>query len=359
MELSKECEVCTQKTKSGLCRICRSVLPKLRLRHQTEVDHGQIIREFKRRYTGVSILLGLSGGVDSSYLAVLAAEAGLNISAFHFDNGWNTALASKNISNIVNKYDIPLKTKIMDWPTFKGLQKSFIMAGVPDVELVTDHAIFSTMAEALLEKPNSVLLSGANFATEHYVSRKFTWHKLDGRNISSINSLFEKVDLSKYPSISVLDWARLRAKSVGARIETPLNDFPYRRDLAVDFLSKKAGFVDYRFKHEESLFTKIYQRSILPKKFGYLKIVDHLDCLLRNNELRKDEVRIKLTQFREYDPMNDYDFNFFLSKLSLTRKQWSGLLRERPRKHSDYPNNGKLISGLAAAGKLLGKRGSQ
>jgi hypothetical protein len=353
-----ECDVCLNSSVQALCTTCEAVKPRLDNFKKQEFDHGYAVDQMRKQYNGVPVTIGLSGGVDSSYIVALAAEANLDIKVIHFDNGWNSGLACNNIANLINKSNLNLNTIVMHWPTFKRIQRAFLFASVPDVELVTDHAIFAVMSRTCLQDKERVFLSGANFTTEHHVSEDHTWHKLDIKNIKAIATHFEDVDFDRYPSVSPWTWIHLRARSSGARIDTPLNEFWYRRDYAVSYLTENCGFSDYKFKHEESTFTKIYQRTILPSKFSYIKVQDHLNCLIRNGELTKAGAKEKLREFTDYSINDDYEFRFFLNKLDLSFRDWERILSDPPKPHSAFKNSHSLISLASYAGKLLGLRGS-
>ena len=316
---SSECMICLNNAETEYCSVCLSALPRLDelARYPSKIDEH--VEYMRSHYEGKEIVIGLSGGVDSSYIALLCGLADLQPRIIHFDNGWNTALANRNIAQLIKRFNWTLETYVMNWDTFSSLQRSFLKASVPDIELVTDHAIFAIMIDMNRNLgKNAIVLSGNNFATEHEVSEKFTWHKTDIKNIRHINKCFEDVSLKQYPSVNLWKWIISRLGLGGLKIEAPLNKLCYRRSDAIVALEEFVDFNDYEYKHEESLFTKVYQRIILPKKFGYVKLKDHLNCLLRNNEIDKTTATKKLKDFLSYDPMDDFEFQYFLLKLSLT-----------------------------------------
>lgn len=337
------CTTCLNFSKSELCNTCYATKARLQAFHTLPDNPEHLLQYLAAIKSNLQkdekVLVGVSGGVDSSFIAVACGEVGLPTQLIHFDNGWNTQLASRNIKNIVDKYDFNLHTYIQHWQTFKSLQRSFLFSGVPDIELLTDHAIFSILARYLVENKNiKYVLSGSNFTTEHGLCDKFTWNKWDTKNIIDINQKHENISLENYPTISMFKWIYHRKISRRQKILVPLNCFYYKRSVALDYLGEKVSFLDYEFKHEESLLTKVFQRIILPKKYSYYKIKDHLSALIRNNEISKREAQIRFDNFKDAS-IDDYEMNFFLAKLELTDSDWRNIIQSNIKRHDDYSNN--------------------
>jgi len=357
-----ECKICLNIVVDQLpiCGVCKVVEARMMGVHRLTKDISKPIESMfkatevgKKAHHKFDAIVGISGGVDSCFIATLCGEAGLNIKLIHFDNGWNSSLANQNIDNIVRKYHFPLESYVMPWPIFRSLQRSFLLASVPDVELITDHAIFSYMAKIATQELAPVLFSGANFATEHGLDERYLWNKLDSLNIKDINRRHENICLDKYPMISPLKWFKHRFLSSNCRIATPLNDFWYQRREAARIMSALHGFKDYEFKHEESYFTKFYQRVILPQKFGYVKAKDHLNALIRNREMSKSHAQSKLGAFGDLGGVANYETKFVCDKLGMDEEDLASILKSKPVRHSQYRNLGivmrpslKLLSAL-------------
>ena len=333
-------------TRAAVCDVCKSVEGRLGQIHQFGSSLDDLLGKMqdikKSLKHSEKVLIGVSGGVDSSYVALAAGLVKLPVVLIHFDNGWNTQLAVHNINSIVNSFNFELHTVIQDWDTFKSLQRSFLFSGVPDIEVVSDHAIFSILLDFLNQRKDiRYVLSGGNFATEHGLDQRYVWSKWDQKNIRSINANFDNTSLAKYPTASLWRWSYYRSLSRKQKVLSPLNAVYYQRSYAVQQLSAQLGFVDYEFKHEESLITKVFQRTILPTKYNYYKIKDHLSALIRNKECSKPEALEALERFRS-SKINEYELEYFLDKLDLSRAAWDKILHDDPREHSHYKNS-KLV----------------
>lgn len=144
-------------------------------------------------------IMGLSGGVDSSYVALLAKQLGLRPLAIHFDNGWNSELSVMNIENIVNKLGFDLFTYVINWEEFRDLQLAYLKASVVDIEAITDHAIFATLTRLAGEKGIKYILSGTNVQTENTLPKSWIFPKTDHINIQSIHKAYGTVPLKTFP----------------------------------------------------------------------------------------------------------------------------------------------------------------
>ena len=84
----------------GLCHHCE----RYDATHQDRLFHNQpeklqdLIANIKERSgKKYDCSIGVSGGVDSTYVALLTKQYGLRPLAVHLDNGWNSEVAVSNI----------------------------------------------------------------------------------------------------------------------------------------------------------------------------------------------------------------------------------------------------------------------
>src|SRR5262245_2490812 len=206
---------------AGVCSECTRAERLLALVPQTEEEArarlDAIAAKVRAKGAGheYDCVVGLSGGVDSSYVALLAGELELRTLAVHFDNGWNSEIAVSNIHELCESLDIDLMTYVINWDEFRDLQRSFLLASVIDVELVTDHAIFAAMLQLAREHDIPFILSGMNVATEAIMPLAWAWRKQDHRNIKAIHDRFGTVPLKTFPMCGPLRWAALRYTPLG------------------------------------------------------------------------------------------------------------------------------------------------
>lgn len=325
----------------GICNYCRQYTLQEqefnRKKQAGEMELARLIQTIKKEGRGkpYDCILGVSGGVDSTYLAYKAKEFGLRPLAVHFDNGWNSELAVNNIERIITRLNLPLHTFIVDWDEFRDLQLSFLKASVVDIELVTDHAIFTQMYKFALKYNIRYILSGTNVATEFILPRHWIHHKWDHINIRSIHRQFGSVPLKTYPLFtSFLKW---RISWKGIRSVSLLDYMHYDKEEAKSLITKELGWRDYGGKHYESVFTRFYQGFILPAKFGIDKRKAHLSNLICSGQITREQALGELKHPAYPDEIKNSDYQFVLKKLGLTHHQFDGILKREVKKHSDYP----------------------
>lgn len=345
-------------SQQGVCSICKDTLPllanfKFSPREEAQNLNGLSIA-IKRRSSGkYDSILGLSGGVDSSYVAFLAHKMNLNPLCVHFDNGWNSEIAVKNIRKIIDKTGFDLTTYVIDWPEFRDLQRAFFKAGVIDIEMLTDHAIFASLFKIRRQHRISTVLSGTNFATEHGMPNAWLWHKTDWRNIRAIHKRHGSRPLRTFPRMSTLHWLLMKEFNFGGHFEEPLNNVSYFKQSAMATLRDYFDWQYYGGKHYESVFTKFYQAYVLPEKFGVDKRKAHLSALIRNGELSRDDALQELAQ-PLYEPAElRRDTDFVLKKLGFEAEEFESLISAEPVPHREYPSDRWLVDPLIKIGKKL------
>lgn len=288
-------------------------------------------------------IVGMSGGVDSSYVCYLAHKMGLNPLCVHFDNGWNSKTAVSNIKKIVDKCGFDLETYVINWPEFKDLQRSYIKAGVIDIEMLTDHAIMATMFQLRKKFRLKYVLSGTNFMTEHSMPEKWTWRKQDLKNIKSIQRLFGTRKLKDYPTMGSVKFLLMLKMGWGGVFVELLNNVNYNKEAAMQTLQSEFGWEYYGGKHYESVFTKFYQAYILPTKFNVDKRKVHYSCLIHNGDITREEV-LEILKLPLYDPLElANEKEFVLKKLGFTEAEFDKIIGEQPKPHSYYGSDQKLI----------------
>jgi N-acetyl sugar amidotransferase len=287
-------------------------------------------------------LIGLSGGVDSSYIAYLAGENKLNPLIVHFDNGWNSELAVNNIKKIVTKYNFDLHTLVVDWEEFKDIQLSFFRASVPNIEMVTDHAIIATLFKIANVYKINYILSGSNIVTEGILPSSWGYDASDFRHIKEIHKLFGKKRIKTFPRLTLTSYFYFllirRMKKVNI-----LNYLDYSKEVAIQTLEREVGWEYYGGKHFESVFTQFFQAYVLPTKFGFDKRKAHLSSLICSGQISRaralEELKMPLYSESQLTEHKEY----LLKKWEISAEEFDTIMSEIPKNHMDYPNNKKLI----------------
>lgn len=288
-------------------------------------------------------LIGLSGGVDSTYVALLVKQLGLRPLAVHLDNGWNSELAVSNVENIITRLGFDLYTLVINWEEFRDIQLSYLKASVVDIEVVSDHAIFATMYKLAKEHKTGYIISGTNIVTEHIMPPSWLYKKMDFTNLKDIHRQYGKVKLKTYP---YFDFKKFVYYSSVLRLSpiSILNYVPYNKKVVKEVITRELGWRDYGGKHYESIFTKFYQAYILPEKFKIDKRKAHLSTLICSGQISREQALVEL-EHPLYDPSQlRSDKEYVIKKLGLTDEKFADIMALPPKRHEEFKTDQHLKS---------------
>ena len=349
--------------RQGICNHCldydRVVLPRKRRINQLQESLAQLAKKIK--YDGkdkdYDCIIGISGGVDSTFLAYLTVEKlGLRPLAVHLDNGWNSRQAVRNIKNIIKRLGIDLHTHVIEWNEFRDLQRAYFKASVLDIEATTDHAILTLMYNTAAELGVKYILAGSNLWTEKIIPKSWTFNKNDLTNILAIHRRFGELTLDTFPRLGLSRLLYLRHKE---HIKTfyPLNFIDFNKNRARETIEKQLRWLDYGGKHHESVFTRFYQGVILPKKFGIDKRRAHLSSLINAGQMSREDALKELALPPYPLEQQEMDQSFVTRKLGFSQEEFEEYLHTPPRSHFDYPTDpwSKLDRKYLAPGSYLRK----
>jgi N-acetyl sugar amidotransferase len=328
---------------NGVCNYCSGFVSRLGKMCPSTEDRsrlrGAFLEKVKASGKGrdYDCIVGVSGGVDSSYALYLAVEHGLRPLAVHLDNGWNSELAVHNIASLVDALGVDLYTHVIDWEENRDLQLSFFKAGVVDIELLMDNAMLALNYRQAARYGLKYILSGSNAATEGMIMPP-SWnnYKYDARNIRDIHRRFGSVPIRTHPVISTFGYVYYELVRKIKWISF-LDYFEYNKKTAIEDLSVKVGFREYPYKHYESVFTRFYQGYILPEKFGIDKRRLHLSALIACNQMTREEALELLEKDPYPDPkIRDEDRIFVMKKLGFTEQDFRNYMNSSKIEHEVY-----------------------
>ena len=303
----------------------------------------QVKKDRKKSNSKYDLIIGLSGGVDSSYLAFyVKEELGLNPLAVHVDAGWNSELAIKNIEDIVEALDIDLVTHVVDWKEMRDLQLAFFKSGVLNQDIPQDHVFMASLYETAKKNKIKYFFAGHNFATESCLTRGWTSRAQDLVNLKDIHKKFGKIKIKKLPLSGFFKTNIYYPYIYGLKIIFPLNYIHYSKDDALEFMKKRFKWRYYGGKHYESRFTKFFQSYYLPVKFKIDKRKSHLSSLILNNEITRDEALNELTK-KPYDETIKRDIEYIAKKLRISTEEFNNIISQNPVPHSYYKSDEKYF----------------
>ena len=329
----------------GVCNHCKLIadnrdrywLPDERGRAKLEA----LIAEIKQAGWGrdYDCIMGLSGGVDSSYLAMKAHEWGLRVLAVHIDGGWNTQIAVRNIERMVAELGFDLYTFVIDWEEMRDLQIAFLKAGVPNQDVPQDHAFFAGLYREAARQRIRYVLTGGNYATESILPAAWGYSAMDLIHLRAINMQFGSRPLRKFPQLGFFYFNFYLPKIKKVRIVAPLDLMPYSKSEAIRELHHKFGWQYYGGKHYESRFTRFLQAYYLPTRFGFDKRRAHLSSLVASGEISRERALAEMQQ-PLYEPAElEQDKEFVLKKLGLNEREFATLLSAPLRQHCELPTD--------------------
>ena len=340
---------------SGQCNCCRDAIER-KPHEWWPGPEGvsrtqQLVSMLKREGQGRSydVMLGLSGGIDSAYLAHLASRKyGLRVLAVHVDGGWNSEPAVRNIESMVRGLGIDLYTYVVEWQEMRDLQLAFLKASVLNQDIPQDHAFFATLYRTAGKFGIRHFLSGVNFASESVVPPGFGYPSMDGMHARAVQRKFGNGPLKTYPFMSMLEFIWLTRVRKVLTVHRPLNYLNYDKEQARIELMREYGWRDYGGKHSESRFTKFYQEIYLPRKFGFDKRRLHLSSLIVSGQLTRSEALTELAEPIISEQQARRDIKFVAKKLGQDVTGLVALIDSPPISHLDYPNQLVLHSRLMA-----------
>lgn len=280
-------------------------------------------------------IVGLSGGADSTYLALLAKQRGLRPLLVHFDYGWNSEIAVGNIEQAVKNTGFDLYTFVMDWPEFKDILRAYFKASVLDLDVPADHMIFGALYQMANKSGIKYLLSGNNVQTEFTLPRTWNYNKFDIVNLRNIYKSFGNKKLKYFPALGLWQHAYYNLVKNINSVQL-LNNLNYNKESIKKAISDELGWRDYGGKHHESVFTRFYQGYILPVKFSIDKRKAHLSNLIFSGQLTRNEALLELAKPTYDYKLQQQDFEYVAKKLDFSLEEFKSILELPNRNHEEF-----------------------
>lgn len=300
-------------------------------------------------------VIGVSGGVDSSYLAYIATQKGLRPLAVHMDNGWNSEKAVQNIKNITDKLGIDYESFVLDWEEFKDLQLAFLRASVPEAETPTDVAIPAAIHLVAARHGVKYILNGGNITTEGILPKSWHYNVKDLKYFNHIQKKFGRKRLKSFPTFGYKREAYYKLVK-GMRIVYPLNLVSFVKSDATKLMQEEFGWRSYGGKHHESGYTKFIQSYYLYEKFGIDYRRAGLSVQICNGETSREAALLELESL-PYDPATiEAEKGYVAKKLGVPRDEFDEILNLPPRWYSDYPNDQKMLGMIYDVYRLVFKK---
>lgn len=340
----------------GECHYCNNFDETIRPNWRTDDRGTKELAELAQRIRSDSVssefdcIIGLSGGLDSSYAAYIAVEKmGLRPLLFHVDAGWNTDQAVGNIEKLVDGLGLDLYTEVINWEEMKDLQAAFLRSGIPDQDLPQDAAFFSSLYKFARQHRIKHIITGSNFSTE-CCREPEEWGGylgIDKRLFRDIHRRFGKRPLNTFPLTDILVYKLFYQKLLGMKVHHPLNMVPFIKKEAEDELERRFGWQRFQHKHHESRFTRFYEDYWLPNKFGFHKRRAHFSSLILTAQMTREAALERISRPEMDQHFLKQEFEYVAHKLDLTVTELQAIFDSPNKTYRDYQNKRWLI-GLGA-----------
>ncbi|HEY6124755.1 MAG TPA: N-acetyl sugar amidotransferase [Steroidobacteraceae bacterium] len=346
----------------GVCDHCRTfrseIAPNWHTDARGRADLDRIVEEIRKAGKGrdFDCIIGMSGGIDSSYLTCIAKEQlGLRPLVFHVDAGWNSQIAVNNIEKLIDKLGLDLYTEVIDWEEMRDLQLAFFKSGVPHVDTPQDHSFFATMYNFAEKHDVRYILTGSNYSTE-CVRNPMEWmyYQSDSIQLRDIHKKFGTRPLHNFPITSILRHKVYLRYVKRIQVVAPLNYVPYPKEEAMRVLEQRFGWQPYPQKHFESRFTRFYEAYWLPTRFGYDTRRVQFSSLILTGQMTRDQALEKL-RHPAYDPETiAHDFEYVATKLGIGVPELQSYLEAPKRTYRDFKSQQAIYLLGARVMRLLG-----
>ena len=302
-------------------------------------------------------IIGLSGGLDSSYAAYIAKEVmGIRPLIFHVDAGWNTDKAVGNIEKIIHGLNLDLYTEVINWEEMKDLQTSFLKSQIADQDLPQDYAFFSGLYKFAKKNKINYVLTGGNFSTE-CCREPEEWGGFPGIDVTLVKDIhrkFGKRPLKTFPLVDILSYKIYYKYVLGMEVFKPLNLVPYIKKDAEQLLQEKFGWEPFQHKHHESRFTRFYEDYWLPRKFGYQKRKAHFSCLIFTGQMTREEALERVSKPELSEEFLQKEFEYVANKLDMSVSDLEKIFEGENKTYKNYKNKMGLIKMGAQIMQKLG-----
>jgi len=331
---------------NGMCNHCHTY-DRLVREHIVDGEAGhkrllKLVDSIERAGRGkkYDCIIGVSGGVDSTYVAYLVKQLGLRLLAVHLDNGWDSELAVKNIEETLKRLGIDLYTEVLDWEEFRDLQAAFLKASTPDSEIPTDHTIVAILGNIAAKLRIKYILIGNNVRTETHLPRAWSQGHFDWKYIRELHKRFGARPLKTFPHF---DFFTYYLRMLTQKRIAILDYVNYSKKEALRVLQDELGWRYYGGKHYESIYTRFYQGYILPVKFGFDKRRCHLSSLVCSGEVTREQALEEL-RIPTYSPsMQEEDREYVAKKLGFTDEEFTAIMNAPKKSYWNYPSYGQFM----------------
>jgi len=347
----------------GVCDYCNNfkntIKPSWHTDEKGAEELGHLATKIKKEGEGKDFdcIIGLSGGLDSSYAAHIAVnKMGLKPLLYHVDAGWNTDQAVGNVEKLVDGLGLDLYTDVINWQEMKDLQLAFLKSGIPDQDLPQDAAFFSSLYKFARKNKIKYVITGSNYSTEccREPEEWGGYPGIDKTLILDIHQKFGNKVLKSFPLVDILIYKIIYQRLLGMQIVKPLNMVPFMKKDAEKELNELYGWLPFQHKHHESRFTRFYEDYWMPRKFDFHKRRAHFSSLIMTGQMTREGALERISKPEMDEHFLKQEFEYVANKLGVSVKELQDIFDLENKTYRDYRNKRFLIGLGAKAMTILG-----
>lgn len=332
----------------GNCNHCNNYFERIANRIYAGEESDEELEHFiskikkagkNKRYDCV---IGVSGGIDSSYVAYIAKKKGLKPLLVHLDNGWNSEISEQNIKNLAEILELDYENFVLNWDEFKDLQLSFLKASIPEMETPTDNAIPGALHKIAAKYGIKYIISGGNFATEGILPKTWSYNAKDMKYFKHIHHKFGSKKLKQIPIFGAKEEIYYKLIK-GIKMFYLLNYVPYNKEEAMSVLQNKLGWKYYGGKHYESKYTGFVQAYIMPEKFNMDYRRATFSTQICTEEITREFAINELKKKAYNTDTLEKETEYICNKLGLDEAEFKAIMQDKANIYRDYPNAEKRL----------------
>lgn len=334
---------------NGVCNHCTGFIERLQSRGYVKGESEALWQQYvdviknSRKGKEYDCIVGISGGVDSCYVAYLCKQYGLRTLLIHMDNGWDTEIAVNNIKAVAKALEFDYMSYVLDWEEFKNIQLAYLKSSSVDLEMPTDVGILASIYEMAAKHNIKYIISGGNLSSEGILPLQWGYHRYkDMKMYNYIVRKYSNTRIRKVPVIGLLkeSYYRFFRKMKTLYI---LNYIEFDKDKAKQYLMQHLNWKDYGGKHHESKITAFWQGYVMYSKYNMDYRRSTFASQICLSQISREEALEKLKEKPFDDGKVQEDKKYIAKKYGISVEELEGYLKLPPKTYVDFPNNKKLI----------------
>lgn len=329
----------------GKCSYCNDI--EKRMPHEYFPENSNkldaIIKQIKNECVNdqFDCMVGISGGIDSSYILYLGYRFGLRMIAVHIDDGLDNPIATENIKKLIQMTGTEYISITPNKEEYADIIYSLLKASVSNLAIAQDNLIIKALQDYGEKNNIRYILDGSNFAHESILERSEKGvNSSDKKFIMEVHKRFGRMPIKDLEFTSIYERYIRRHRKKDFKHVRILNYIDYNLESALKELKDFCGFEYYGGKHYESILTRFMQCYYLPEKFGLDKRKSHYSSLIMSGQMSREDAinKLKAPLYTSEKLLNE-DMEYLAKYMGITIEEFKDFISQPPKGENDYPHS--------------------